>query len=177
MLKGGRVDGDEVQSIGVNELNFTPTKDSHEIRPVFTNIEDPELYAEIDLGVLQDIGGQVQITQAGKTLDLNMNDRSTGNLKVFKGSEVTVSAVPDTYFQFEGWTGDLKNYSEASVTLPVDENGIQAQARFGAKFEHQLTSEEVASSTGAVTAQSGARCETNGEDLGPTSDGRLTHPE
>ena len=170
VLEGWRIDGVEVQSIGVNELNFTPTKDSHEISPVFANIEDPDLYAEIDLGVLQASGGQVQITQAGKTLDLNMNDRSTGNLKVFKGSEVTVSAVPDTYFQFEGWTGDLKNYSEASVTLPVDENGIQAQAKFGAKFEYQLTFEEVARSTGVVTAQSGDRWVTNGEYLVPRSD-------
>src|SRR5699024_7066226 len=87
---------------------------------------------------------------------------------------VTVSAVPATYFQFEGWTGDLKNYSEASVTLPVDENGIHAQAKFGAKFEYQLTFEEVARSTGVVTAQSGERWVTNGEYLVPGSNVLLT---
>ena len=159
--------GEDVIAAVGNTWTFRPYEDAHQISAVFVAADDPEVSRTITVNAPAS-GGSIEITDAsGNELTPDEN----GQIQVVRGSEVTITAVPENqYYVFEGWTGDLADYEkETPVTLRVPEDGLTIGADFRAVLLHAVNfgAQNDVSGGGTVTASANGTAIDSGDLLVP----------
>ena len=134
VLKHWLVDGEPVAANGSNVLEFTPHKSEHEITAVFVPESDPSVRTQVT--VAETVGGRLQITDA-QGVELTPVD---GVLDLLRGTELTVTAVPDPYFTLKNWTGALNEQSRNQRTVTVTAvEPMTVGAEFYAPVKYQVS--------------------------------------
>ncbi|MDD4369684.1 MAG: fibronectin type III domain-containing protein [Anaerostipes sp.] len=147
VVKGWKIDGIQVDSIGQNTLKYYFTKPSHEIYAVLAKADAPEVTSVLTVKK-PDHGNLVVKNEKGTALTADKN----GKITVQKGSKLTVSYDADNYYSFREWTDDLASFGagENNIAILVEKD-MTLGATFYAPVKYKLT--YGAASGGKITAE------------------------
>lgn len=147
VVKGWKIDGIQVDSIGQNTLKYYFTKPSHEIYAVLVKADAPEVTSVLTVKK-PDHGNLVVKNEKGTTLTEDKN----GKIIVQKGSKLTVSYHADNFYSFREWTDELASFGagENNITILVEKD-MTLGASFYSPVNYKLT--YGAASGGKITAE------------------------
>lgn len=164
ILRAWEIDGVEMPANGATELNFIPTQTEHTIYALFVPADAQEMWSTVT--VEPSVGGSVQVSQSGEILTPDEH----GQISIYRGSSVTLTAQPDTYYDFSNWNGALKNYGDTREIMVLVEDDLTVSASFTPLFQYTITFGETPAGAGTVTATAVGRAVHSGENLAPGTD-------